>query len=119
MKLPTKWIAAASGLLTLPVAGSQSVSTAEDTAKAVTLTASDFNVNNVIRYVFDTPNQGLAGVPANLQHDQGYANVPNTSGTDHDTQTRNFVQLDPHVMPAHVFRVRRHARNEHDFEYFI
>ena len=32
---------------------------------------------------------------------------------------RNFVQLDPHIMPAHVFRVRRHARNEHDFEYFI
>jgi starch synthase (maltosyl-transferring) len=32
---------------------------------------------------------------------------------------RNFVQLDPHLMPAHIFRVRRHARNEHDFEYFV
>jgi starch synthase (maltosyl-transferring) len=32
---------------------------------------------------------------------------------------RNFVSLDPHVMPAHLFRIRRHARNEHDFEYFV
>jgi starch synthase (maltosyl-transferring) len=32
---------------------------------------------------------------------------------------RNFVQLNPHVMPAHIFRVRRHVRNEHDFEYFV
>jgi starch synthase (maltosyl-transferring) len=32
---------------------------------------------------------------------------------------RNFVQLNPHVMPAHLFRVRRHARSEHDFEYFV
>ena len=54
----------------------------------------DFNVNNVVRYVFDTPNQGLAGVPASLQHDQNWANVPNNSGVDHDKQTRNYVQLD-------------------------
>jgi starch synthase (maltosyl-transferring) len=32
---------------------------------------------------------------------------------------RNFVQLDPNVMPAHIFRIRRHARSEHDFEYFV
>jgi len=32
---------------------------------------------------------------------------------------KNFVQLDPRIMPAHIFRVRRHARNEHDFEYFV
>jgi len=32
---------------------------------------------------------------------------------------RSFVQLDPRIMPAHIFRVRRHARNEHDFEYFV
>ena len=32
---------------------------------------------------------------------------------------RNFVSLDPHVMPAHLFRIRRHVRNEHDFEYFV
>jgi starch synthase (maltosyl-transferring) len=33
--------------------------------------------------------------------------------------SRNFVDLDPQVMPAHVLRVRRHARTEHDFDYFL
>ena len=32
---------------------------------------------------------------------------------------RNFVRLDPHVMPAHIFRVRRHLTSEQNFEYFI
>jgi starch synthase (maltosyl-transferring) len=31
---------------------------------------------------------------------------------------RNFVELDPHVVPAHIFRVRRQVRTEHDFDYF-
>ena len=31
---------------------------------------------------------------------------------------RNFVSLNPHVVPAHVFRVRQHVRTEHDFDYF-
>ena len=37
----------------------------------------------------------------------------------HWTGARNYVELDPHVMPAHVFRVRRKVRSEHDFEYFL
>ena len=32
---------------------------------------------------------------------------------------RNFVQLNPHVMPAHLFRVRRRVASEHDFEYYL
>ncbi len=32
---------------------------------------------------------------------------------------RNFVQLDPTRVPAHVFRVRRHVRSERDFDYFL
>ena len=32
---------------------------------------------------------------------------------------RNFVLLDPQVVPAHVFRVRQHVRTEHDFDYFL
>ncbi len=32
---------------------------------------------------------------------------------------RNFVQLIPQVMPAHLFRIRRHAASERGFEYFI
>jgi starch synthase (maltosyl-transferring) len=32
---------------------------------------------------------------------------------------RNYVELDPRVSPAHVFRVRRHVRTERDFDYFL
>ena len=31
---------------------------------------------------------------------------------------RNFVQLDPQVLPAHIFAIRRDVRTEHDFNYF-
>ncbi|HEV2700755.1 MAG TPA: hypothetical protein VGV09_03930, partial [Steroidobacteraceae bacterium] len=30
----------------------------------------------------------------------------------------NFVMLDPRRIPAHIFRIRRHLRREHDFDYF-
>jgi starch synthase (maltosyl-transferring) len=33
--------------------------------------------------------------------------------------SRNFVQLDPHQVPAHIFRVRRRGRSEKDFDPFI
>jgi starch synthase (maltosyl-transferring) len=32
---------------------------------------------------------------------------------------RLFVQLDPGTAPAHIFRLRRRARSEHDFDYFV
>jgi len=32
---------------------------------------------------------------------------------------RNYVQLNPHVVPAHIFRVRRHFRTEKDFDYYL
>jgi starch synthase (maltosyl-transferring) len=32
---------------------------------------------------------------------------------------RNYVMLDPRRMPAHVFKLRRHVRSEHDFDYFL
>jgi starch synthase (maltosyl-transferring) len=31
----------------------------------------------------------------------------------------NYVELNPHVMPAHIFRIHRHRRTERDFEYFM
>jgi len=31
---------------------------------------------------------------------------------------RNYVELDP-SLPAHVFRLRRHVRTEHDFDYYM
>jgi starch synthase (maltosyl-transferring) len=32
--------------------------------------------------------------------------------------SRNFVKLDPHTKPAHIFRVRRWLSREQDFDYF-
>jgi starch synthase (maltosyl-transferring) len=32
---------------------------------------------------------------------------------------RNFVELDPASVPAHIFRIRRRLRSEKDFEYFL
>jgi starch synthase (maltosyl-transferring) len=32
---------------------------------------------------------------------------------------RNFVELDPNIVPAHIFLVRRRVRTERDFEYFM
>ncbi|MEX2380946.1 MAG: maltotransferase domain-containing protein [Opitutales bacterium] len=31
----------------------------------------------------------------------------------------NYVQLDPHFVPAHLFRIRRWIRTERDFDYFM
>ena len=33
--------------------------------------------------------------------------------------SRNYIELDPRVVPAHIFRVRRHVRTERDFDYFL
>lgn len=32
---------------------------------------------------------------------------------------RNYVELNPHVCPAHIFRVRRRTHSERDFEYYL
>lgn len=32
---------------------------------------------------------------------------------------RNYVELDPQRGPAHIFRIRRRVRTEHDFDYFM
>ncbi len=32
---------------------------------------------------------------------------------------RNFVELDPQGVPAHIFKVRRRVRTEQDFEYYL
>ena len=32
---------------------------------------------------------------------------------------RNYIELDPHIVPAHVFGLRRRVRREQDFEYFL
>jgi starch synthase (maltosyl-transferring) len=30
----------------------------------------------------------------------------------------NFVQLDPNVLPAHIFKIQRKVRSERDFDYY-
>jgi starch synthase (maltosyl-transferring) len=32
---------------------------------------------------------------------------------------RNYVSLDPHAMPAHIFRIHRRMRREADFDYYM
>jgi starch synthase (maltosyl-transferring) len=32
---------------------------------------------------------------------------------------RNFIQLNPHTLPAHIFRLRKRMRRETDFDYFM
>lgn len=32
---------------------------------------------------------------------------------------RNYIQIDPHAAPAHIFRLRRRLRTEQDFDYFL
>jgi starch synthase (maltosyl-transferring) len=32
---------------------------------------------------------------------------------------RNYVQLNPNVVPGHIFRIRKKVRSERDFEYFL
>ena len=32
---------------------------------------------------------------------------------------RHYVELQPHVVPAHIFRVRHRLRTERDFEYYL
>ena len=32
---------------------------------------------------------------------------------------RNYVELNPHVAPAHIFLVRQRVRSEHDFDYYL
>ncbi len=33
--------------------------------------------------------------------------------------SKNYVELDPQVVPAHIFRLRRRVRTERDFDYFM
>jgi starch synthase (maltosyl-transferring) len=32
---------------------------------------------------------------------------------------RNYVEIDPHAMPAQIFRIRKHMKRETDFDYYF
>jgi len=36
-----------------------------------------------------------------------------------DGAGKNTLTLNPHVIPAYIFRIRRRVRTERDFEYFL
>jgi starch synthase (maltosyl-transferring) len=31
----------------------------------------------------------------------------------------NYIELDPHAIPAHIFRVQRRMKREDDFDYYM
>lgn len=33
--------------------------------------------------------------------------------------SRNYVEINPQIAPAHIFKLRRRVRTEHDFDYFL
>ncbi len=32
---------------------------------------------------------------------------------------RNYIELNPHLVPAHIFQIKRRVRSEQDFEYYL
>ena len=33
--------------------------------------------------------------------------------------SRNYVELNPQIVPAHILRIRRRTRTERDFDYYL
>jgi hypothetical protein len=56
--------------------------------------AQETGVPAIPRFLFQTSNIGMAGVPANLQNVTGFASIPTNSATNKDQQTRAFFQAD-------------------------
>jgi starch synthase (maltosyl-transferring) len=100
----------------------------------------DVNNDNLLCYAKTTPdNAEIILVVANLDphHTQsGWVTLPLGSlGLDelHSYQVqdlltsarflwngpRNYVEINPQVAPAHIFKLRRRVRTEHDFDYFL
>ena len=82
--------------------------------------------NVVICIVNVDPHNAQAGwidldLPAlSLEHGRPFQVHDLLSGARHTWHgPRNYVQLNPHVVPAHVFRIRRKVRTERDFEYYL
>ncbi|MEO8745285.1 MAG: alpha-1,4-glucan--maltose-1-phosphate maltosyltransferase [Candidatus Dormiibacterota bacterium] len=55
-----------------------------------------------------------------IRRDRGYQAHELLSGARYMWNgPRNFVEINPHAIPAQIFRFRRRVRSEHDFEYFL
>jgi starch synthase (maltosyl-transferring) len=56
----------------------------------------------------------------NLDPNQPYQMNDLISGARYLWQgPRNYLELNPQIMPVHIFRIRRRVRTEHDFDYFM
>ncbi|MGH7760421.1 MAG: alpha-1,4-glucan--maltose-1-phosphate maltosyltransferase [Candidatus Dormibacteraceae bacterium] len=55
-----------------------------------------------------------------IRRDRGYQAHELLSGARYLWNgPRNYVEINPHSIPAQIFRFRRRLRSEHDFEYFL
>ena len=55
-----------------------------------------------------------------IKRDRGYQAHELLSGARYLWHgPRNYVEINPHAIPAQIFRFRRRLRSEHDFEYFL
>jgi starch synthase (maltosyl-transferring) len=55
-----------------------------------------------------------------IRRDRGYQAHELLSGARYLWNgPRNYVEINPHAVPAQIFRFRRRLRSEHDFEYFL
>jgi starch synthase (maltosyl-transferring) len=56
----------------------------------------------------------------NLEGDRAFQVHDLLSGARHTWHgARNYLQINPHVVPAHIYRIRRKVRTERDFEYYL
>ena len=84
------------------------------------------NANVVLTVVNVDPHhvqRGMVNLPLDdlgLERDRPYQAHELISGARYLWNgPRNFVEINPHSMPAQIFRFRRRVRSEHDFEYFL
>lgn len=84
----------------------------------------------VVNLDFNNIQEGWLNVPLDLlqMEDDSYYMVqdmlPESGGSMPDTNymwqgAKNYVKLDPHHCPAHVFRIFRKVRRENDFDYWL
>ena len=55
-----------------------------------------------------------------LRPDESFQVLDHLTGTTYLWQgSRNYVELSPAKIPAHIFRVLRKVRSEKDFDYYL
>jgi starch synthase (maltosyl-transferring) len=99
--------------------------TENDHLLAYTKTTPDL-ADVVLTVVNDDPHHTQAGMitlpleDLGIRRDRGYQAHELLSGARYLWNgPRNFVEINPHAIPAQIFRFRRRLRSEHDFEYFL